>query len=305
MTMTSNSMSFLLDEIVSDVAFEKFYSDAYMMPALYTMRASSRRRERSASFSGLRRFEVKLAGQAPSTDEMNEQFEKNFTHTAYAKLVPVERELIDDQEFGMIEELGTQIGAAGNFSIEVDASAIFRDAFAGATHTAEDALSICNAAHLNVDGLNSQSNSGSTALSMAAVKTTRSAMRNFTNYKGDLLSVRPDGLVVPPDIEEDAWEIVRSTGKPNTTNNAANFYNGMFQLYSWDFLSTGISDGDANNWFMIDSRLMKQNLIWYMRVPLEIYGTGDLETGTRKVGGYMRYSWGVKDWRWVYGHSVV
>ena len=130
-------------------------------------------------------------------------------------------------------------------------------------------------------------------------------MRNFLNYDDDLLSVRPNALILPPDIEEDAWEIVRSTGRPDTANRAENFYNGQFELYVWDFLSTGISGGDANNWFMADSRLMKMNLIWYQRTPLEVFGDGNLFAGTRRIGGYFRSSHGVKDWRWIYGHNVT
>jgi len=302
--ITSNSLSFVLDEVVSAVAFEAFYEESFMMPTLFGVRSSGRRRERLASLGGLGEFEVKNPGQTATEDTITQQFEKDFVHTAYGKTVPVERELIDDEEFGAVADLGRQLGTMAAYTMENKAAGIFRDAFAGATHTAEDALSLCNSAHLNVDSGNSQSNSGSSAFSMAAVKATRTAMRKFTNYNGELLGVRPDALIMPPDLEEDAWEVVRSTGRPDTASRAENIYNGMFTLYVWDFISDGVTDGDTDNWFMVDSRRMKQNLLWYQRIPLEVYGDGDLFAGKRRIGGYYRASFGVRDWRWVYGHAV-
>jgi len=304
MAITSNTLSFALDEVVSAVAFESFYEQAFMMPMLYSVRPSGRRRERSASFGGLGDFETKNPGAGVTETSLAQQFEKDFVHVSYALAVSIERELLDDEEYGFAVEIGRQIGIKGAYKMETLAAALFNDAFAGATYLTEGGLSICNTAHLNVDSGNSQSNRGTTALSMSSVKSTRTAMRNFKNYRGDLLDVMPDALLIPHDLEEDAWEIVRSTGRPDDATNAANFYNGMFKLFVWPFLSTGISGGDANNWFMLDTRILKENLLWYQRVPLEVYGNGDLFTGTRKIGGYFRASHGLRDWRGLYGHIV-
>ena len=67
----------------------------------------------------------------------------------------------------------------------------------------------------------------------------------------------------------------------------------------WDYLS------DTNNWFMIDSMLAKMYLNWYDRVPMEFAmdPTSDFSLEAR-FRGYMRYSYGWDDWRWIYGHNV-
>lgn len=303
-TITSNTLSYALDEVVSAIVFESFFGERFLFPSLYSVRPSARRRERLASLGGLGSFEAKQPTQAPTEDSSTQQYEKDFVHTAYGKTISIERELLDDSEWGLLADLSQKLGESAARTMEEHAASLFHDAFAGASFKAEDNLSLCNAAHVNSDSANSQSNTGTSALSMASVKATRTAMRKFTDYRGKLLSVRPNALLIPPDLEEDAWEIIRSSGRPDTANRADNFYNGMFDLYVWDFLSTGMTGGDADNWFMLDTRLMKSNLLWYQRVPLEVFGTGDLFTGTRKIGGYMRYSYGVRDWRWVYGHAV-
>lgn len=299
MTTTSANMSYLLDEVTSAVAINEFSQLDNLMGALYSMRTSSGRRERATSISGLGQFQLKLPTVAADTDAPVQQFQKTFTHSAYALQVPVERELIEDNEWGFFQDLGIQMGVSANQTLETLAAGVFNDAFAGATYTAEDSLSICNNAHLNADSGNSQDNLGTSALSAANVGTTLTSMRKFTDYRGEKISINPDALLVPVDLEQTAWEIVRSSQKPATANNDANYLQNRFQLFSWNYLT------DTNNWFMLDTRQMRMNLIWYMRSALEIFGDGDLFTGTRKIGAYMRFSHGVKDWRFVYGHNVT
>jgi|DEB0MinimDraft_3_1074331.scaffolds.fasta_scaffold14642_4 hypothetical protein len=298
-TITSANMEFVLDEVVSSVMFESFFDEPFMYPMLFDVRTSNRRRERSASIGGLGEYQEKGRTQAAAEDQITEQFEKDFVHKSYAKQVAVERELIDDEEYGVLQEIGSQLGIMAAYSQEKTAAEIFNDGFAGVSHTGEDGKSLFNAAHVNSDGGNSQSNTGTETCGLSGIQTTRLAMRNFTNYRGEKLAIRPNMLIVPPDLEETAFEIVRSTGSTEDNKNAgvANFYNGRFDLAVWDFLT------DTNAWFMADSRLMKQNLIWYQRTPLEQFGDGNLFTGTRRVGGYYRNSYGFKDWRWVFGNN--
>lgn len=303
--ITSNNLSFLLDEIVSGIAFEAFFEEALMMPSLYNVRTSGRRRERLASFGGLDEYQPKISGKEIETDEIDQEFEKDFEHIAYGKQVPVERELLDDQEFGLLEDLGRQLGVMASYTMERKAAQLFLDAFAGATYKSEDGKSICNTAHTNSAGANSQSNKGTAALSLTSIKDTRNAMRKHKNYRGQLRSIRGNALLIAPENEETAWEVVRSTGRPDTANRADNFYKGGFSLFVWDFLSEAFTDGDDNNWFMLDTRALKDNLIWYQRIALEVFGDGNLFAGTRRIGGYFRSSHGVRDWRGIYGHEVA
>ena len=60
--------------------------------------------------------------------------------------------------------------------------------------------------------------------------------------------MQPDTLLVPPELEKTAFEIVRTMNVPDTTDYKANFVAGfMRQVIVWDYLT------DANAWFLIDS----------------------------------------------------
>ena len=61
---------------------------------------------------------------------------------------------------------------------------------------------------------------------------------------------------------------------------------------------------DANNWFVVDSELMKMMNVWYDVVKLEFNQARDFDGYIAKYSAYMFYGFKPKDWRWVYGMNV-
>ena len=111
----------------------------------------------------------------------------------------------------------------------------------------------------------------------------------------------PNTLLVPPALESTAWVALNSLNLPGSPNNDANWLRAQtWRVIPWKYLS------DTTNWFMIDSTLMKRSLYWFDRVPMEFSTdpTSDFNL-MLKFRGYMRYSYGFTDWRWIYGHEVT
>lgn len=297
MSLTQANANYVIDETVGALAFDEFAQASPMMPALFGQRSSMKPDEESGSISGLGDFQSRVEFEEPNEDQPIQQFRKKFSHAEYDLQVKIERKVIDDSRFEFFGSMGRKIGESAVRTFESQGAAVFNNAFT--TSLSEDGLSICNATHLNVDSANSQSNAGSTALSFDSVGTTRQLMRAYTDYRGNVIQVVPDMLIVPNELEQTGWEIIRSSGDPTEANLKANFHNGRYALAVWDYLT------DANNWFMADSRLMAQNLLWYWRIPLEMFGDGSLMKGMRQIAGYFRGSKGAIDWRWVYGHNVA
>lgn len=294
--LTQATASYVSDETVSVFAFDEFIQTEPVMPALFNQKPSSAYREVMGSTAALSDFVEKTELAAPDEDTPIQQFKKEYLHTEYALQSKVERKVIDDALFPFFEEFGTKIGDSAMRTVEKDAANVFINAFD--TTLTEDGLSLCNNAHLNVDSGNSQDNLGTSSLDFAAVGTTRQLMRDFTDYRANRINVNPDMLLVPVELEQTAWEIIRSSGDPTSANNAANFHQGRYSLVVWGYLTSSV------DWFMIDSRMMKQHLFWFWRMVLEIFGDGELMKGLRSIGGYYRSSRGPRDWRWVFGHNV-
>jgi hypothetical protein len=65
-----------------------------------------------------------------------------------------------------------------------------------------------------------------------------------------------------------------------------------------------LDDTDTNDWFIVDSSLMKESLIWLDGVPVEFNSTTDFDTQMRKYADYFVVGWGFTDFRWIVGSSV-
>lgn len=299
MAITQANASYVSDETVSVFAFHQFALASPRMPSLFTQQGSSSFREVRASMSGLASFTKKEELAGPDEDVPIQQFKQEYLHQEYALGVQVDRKVYEDQRFGFFQQLGAQVGMSAMRTFEEQGAAVLNEAFSSTTYLAEDGLSLCNSAHLNVDAGNSQDNAGTTALGYDAVGTTMTSMRKYTDYRGKKIMVEPNLIVVPTDLEQTAFEIVRSKGDPEEANLKANYYNGKVSALSWTYLT------DATNWFMMDSAMMAQNLFWFWRMVLEIFGDGDAWKGLRRIGGYFRSSHKAVDWRWIYGHEVA
>ena len=120
-------------------------------------------------------------------------------------------------------------------------------------------------------------------------------MVKFPSNLGNPLTINPDMLVVPVDLQSYAYEIINSAGKVDTAQNNRNFHLGRYKIVVWpNFLSS------ATHWSLADSRLMKMMLKWYDRDVPQFYKDSDFDTFAAKFAGRMRYSYGWSNWRWIY-----
>jgi phage major head subunit gpT-like protein len=234
-------------------------------------------------------------------DDNDQGYKTTYTHTQYARGFKVERALVDDDLYGIINKRPAGLALAAMRKREKDAADIFNNAFASGAGA--DGQFLCDGAHpySPSNTASTQNNAGTTALSRASIISTRQLMREFKDDRGELINIRPDTLVVPPELEDEAFVQLESRLEPGTADNDASYVNSLgLKVIVWDYLT------DANNWFMIDSQMAKQQLNWFDRVGLEFAldpkSDFDLEARFR---GYMRYSLGWSDWRFVFGHLVA
>lgn len=232
-------------------------------------------------------------------DDFKQQYRTSYTHKEWVKGMKIERKLVDDDLYSIINKRPAQLALVAKRTMEKHASGIFNNAFNTSLFSGGDALALCSTAHTFVGTGTTVGNSGTTALSATAVEATRLLMRQFTDETDNLTVGRGDTLIVPPQLEETAWEVVNSQGKLDTADNNPNFNKGKYKIVSWDYLT------DSNNWFMADSKMMKMYLKWFQRIPTEFNKDKDFDTYLSKWSVYTRYSYGFSDWSWIYGHNVA
>jgi hypothetical protein len=240
------------------------------------------------------------SGQVPEVD-FDQGYKQTYTHKEFVVDLPVERKTIDDQQQGDVFRAAERLGDSAALKRETDAASVFNNAFSS-SFVGGDGVALCSASHPFSPQKTGvvQSNTGTSALTKANVSTVREAMMAFTDDNGNKMGVTPNIILVPPALEDEALEISKSLLDPTSANNTINVHAGRFQIVTWHYLS------DSNNWFMIDSTMMKMSLDWFDRVPLSVkMRMGDDPTLKVYWRAYMRYSFGFSNWMWVYGNNVA
>jgi len=267
-------------------------------PMLFNFQSSSKSSEYDLGAGGFADWrEYKGAIEYDSNDQ---GYKTTYTHTQFARGFNVERALVDDDLYNIINKRPAGLAMAAARKREKDAADIFNNAFDSGLGADDQYL--CDGAHPHspANTASTQSNAGTSALSRDSIIATRKLMRAFTDDRGELISVMPDTLVVPPELEEVAYVEARTPLKTSSADNDLSFVNSLgLKAVVWDYLT------DANNWFLVDSQMAKQHLNFFDRVPVEfaLDPTSDYNL-VAKYRGYMRYSLGWSDWKWVYGHLV-
>lgn len=235
-------------------------------------------------------------------------YKKTIMNFEFAEGIMVERTLVDDEQYGEINRRARSLGDSFDITVEHDAASIFANAFTdtglnrmGDSIAGADGVGLCSLVHpLSPSNTGStQANEGTLSLSLANVNTTRTAMLRLTDDKSQLVGVNPDMILVPPELERTAIQIVseRALYEPGGAQFDLNMFAGRIKPVVWNRLT------DTNAWFLIDSRLMKEHLIFQWRIKPEFAAEQNFDGIVAKYRGYMRYGIGWSDWKFIYGNN--
>jgi len=293
----SENFGYLLDP-----GLRKIFMDEYALPEgqtdnLFGVETSSKHVEYDLGIGGMGDLE-EFTGTIGYGD-FAQQYRVSYTHREWCKGIKIERKLVDDDQYNVINKRPAQLALVAKRTREKHGASVFNSAFSTSVFAGGDSLALCASAHTRVGTATTVGNAGTTALSQTAVEATRLLMRQFTDETDNLITARGDTLLVPPALEEKAYQIVNTIQEVGTANNTVNFSKGKYKIIVWDYLT------DSNNWFLIDSRMAKMYLKWFNRIPVEFNKDKDFDTYIAKWSVYTRYSYGFSDWTWILGHNVA
>lgn len=235
--------------------------------------------------------------------------ERTYTHKEFASGFIVERKFADDEMYSVIEKMPKDLARAGRYKVETDAITLFNNAFSkdvgGAGKSAiYDGLPLISASHPIIAsgvvtdfGTGVASNLIVGALSDITLKNAIILGQKQLDEAGKLIQMHFDTLVVPPQLQFLAEELLRSTQKIGTANNDINSLKDAMKVVVNPFLT------DSDAWYIMDSKRHQLNYFW--RVKPEFKREEDFESLAAKYRGYMRYSFGCSDWRGIIGSAGV
>lgn len=233
--------------------------------------------------------------------------DRRYVHSAFTQGFMVTREMYDDEMYRQMEKLPKALARAGRAKVEKDAMTPLIKGFNKATRPIYDGEALFSNAHplLEMDYVATPTapkgnNLATGVLNDANLKLAIQIMRETVDEAGNLAQFKADKLIIPPALEDTAIRLLKSTqiagGELNDTNKFLNSYG--ISVVVMDYLSEA-SGGSDTHWFLQDSARHELNFFW--RIKPEFEWDKDFDTYVSKYKGYMRYSYGVSDWRGLVG----
>ena len=300
---TSDNFPDVLDPTFSRIFDEEFDQLPDMLPTLFTMPGIGPRGDQTkwsavGTVGDFTEFTGTIGYQSQS-----QGYDTTATHLEYANGIQVERKLFDDDRHETMNQRPAALAMSAQRTRQKHGAQVWNGAFdaSNSFYVNSEGVAMCSNSHLTNSGASTATgfdNLGTAALSAAAVSAARTQMRGFRGDQAERISVMPDEMIVPPDLQDRALEITKSVLDPESANNAINPQSGRYKLIDWEYLT------DTNNWFLHDSGLRRKNIFWVDRVDKEFGRIEDFDKLLAKFRCYMRYSFAWTDWRNVFGAQV-
>jgi len=244
-----------------------------------------------------------------TTQSLYEGFTTKIELKRYGLMVATDRDLVDDEKFGMLEEVAAGMVDGCNRLRRKNAVQTFARANTVAFDTMKsgEGVSLASTGHkTKVPGISTAtgfSNSGTDALTKLSLAAARINMRKFRNSQGIRFNTTGDNYAIihPDELDFKVQEILGTPFGLDTAEHNKNVQAGKYKSIN----SLLLSDYSSTSWGLIDMDMVKKSLKWIQRAKADYKVTIDFMTLATMQSIYERHGYGFVGWRWLYWNTVV
>jgi hypothetical protein len=264
---------------------------------LFNIDTSTQAYEELVEATGFGLAPVKKQGASTAYDSETQGTINRFTHVAYSLGYIVTYEELKDNLYEMVSK---RRAPAVAFSMrqtkEIVAANVYNRAFSG-SYTYGDGVSLISASHPNVSGLQSNLMTVAADFSESALEDLTIQMMNATNSRGLNIPITPKCLIGATSQTYEFARVLDSTLQNDTADNAINVLkkDGVVPETS---INPYLKDQDA--WF-IKAGIPNGLTCFNREVGGGLRQDTDFDTDNAKSKAYERYSFGVGDFRDIWG----
>jgi len=259
---------------------------------------SSRAYEEEYKVAGLGQVIQKGEGEVYTYDTPLSGAVIRYTHLTYALAFRITREMLEDDLYGVMNKMSSELAKSAAYNKDVQATSILNNAFNNA-YTGFDGLELCSDVHVNLGG-GTQANKAATDvdLDLPALQAAVETFESWTDDRGFKLDYA--GKMLLHNVG-DIWtsgEILGSEFIPTSADNAINVIKTKYNITP--HLLKHLTDADA--WFLVGDKSDHDMKMW-LRVDDEFDNDDDPNNGDAIFSTRHRLSTGHGDWRGIYGSS--
>lgn len=300
--MTTGSLAKLLYPGVNKFFLNKYNEHQTQYTALFDTQSSKRNFEEDQAIVGLGLMNTKAELGSVQYDSMRQGWIQRYTHVTYALGFMVSRELVEDNLYSEISlKKASMLAFSARQTKEIIAANVYNRAQTSG-YNGGDGVPLLSASHPNVSG-STYSNKLTVAanLSEAALEQACIDIRKYTDDRGLRIAINPKQLIIPVDLEFEAYRILKSVGRVGTANNDPNALKDMGKFPGGVTVNNYLTSTTA--WFIRTD--CPEGMKHFERRGLEFTTDNDFDTENAKFKATERYSFGWTDPKALYGSEGV
>ena len=265
--------------------------------AIYEEESSDRAFEEEVMLAGFGTAPVKGEGSAITFDDAQETYTARYTMETIALAFSITEEAIEDNLYDRLASRYTRaLARSMSQTKQVKAAAVLNNAFS-TSYPIGDGAALCSSSHPSLTG--NQRNLLSTAadLNETSLEQMLIDIAGLTEERGLKVAVRGMKLLIPKELQFIAERVLNSTLRAGTADNDINAMKAMGMLPEGATVNHFLTDTDA---YFIKTDA-PNGFKLFQRTPIRTAMEGDFDTGNMRFKARERYSFGVSDWRGVFG----
>jgi len=267
---------------------------------IYTNESSDRAFEEEVMLSGFGNAQVKAEGAGVKFDDAQETFTARYTHETVALAFAITEEAIEDNLYDRLASRYTKaLARSMSNAKQVKAVELLINGLPSVgTFKSGDGVSLFNKDHTTLTGpnvantLQTQSDLNETSLEQSMIDISK-----MTDERGLRVAARGTKMIVPSELQFTAERLLKSQGRTGTADNDINAIASMGMVPQGYRVNNYLTDSDA---FYILTDI-PNGMKMFTRAPLTTAMEGDFDTGNVRYKARERYSFGVSDFRGIFG----
>ena len=263
--------------------------------AVFESNTSQKAFEEDVLLAGFGAAPTKNEGASVSYDDAGQQWTARYQHETVALAFSITEEAEEDGQYGSIASRYTKALARSMSSTkEIKAANVLNEATSA---NIGDGTTLLSTAHPTQNG--NQSNTLATAadLSETSLESILIQISDMKDERGLRIAAQGTQLIIPTAYQFVAERLLESQLRTGTADNDINAIKSGGYLPKGYHVMRRLTDSDA---FFVQTDV-PDGLKMFQRSPMKKGMEGDFETGNVRYKVRERYSFGVTDWRGIFG----
>ena len=266
---------------------------------IYMKETSDRAFEEEVMLSGFASAQVKPEGSGVTYDSAQETYTARYTHETIALAFSITEEAIEDNLYDRLSSRYTKALARSMAQTkQVKAvNPLIQGLPTTDNYDSGDGVSLFNTSHPTIAGtvantLATQADLNETSLEQCLID-----IAAMTDERGLKIAAKGMKLIIPSALQFTAERLMKSQNRVGTADNDINAIRSMGMIPQGYVVNNFLTDTDA--YYIITD--VPNGMKYFERAAISTKMEGDFETGNMKYKARERYSFGVSDFRGIFG----